>query len=390
MQNQVNNGGKFEPLVQPTDALSDSQLQRYSRHLVIPGFGEEAQRRLANARVLVIGAGGLGSPVLMYLAAAGAGTIGIVDDDTVDVSNLQRQIIHGQGDIGTLKSSSAARSIAEINPDVTVIEHRELLDNSNAVELFSGYDIILDGTDNFATRYLVADAATLADKPYVWGSILRFEGQVSLFWDSHGPSYRDLFPEPPLPGTVPSCADGGVLGVLCGIVGSVMATEAIKAITCVGKTALGTLMVIDALNLKWRTLQIEKDPERAPVTQLGNYEAFCGIDTTTTLPEVSVEELAELRHRGEPAIIDVREQSEWDIVHLDDATLIPRGQIMSGERDPGALVPAGVDEVYVYCKGGTRSSEVVRYLRNRGVNAINVRGGVIDWVEKIEPHKRRY
>ena len=196
MQNQVNNGGKLEPLVQPTDALSDSQLQRYSRHLVIPGFGEEAQRRLANARVLVIGAGGLGSPVLMYLAAAGVGTIGIVDDDTVDVSNLQRQIIHGQGDIGTLKSSSAARSIAEINPDVTVIEHRELLDNSNAVELFSGYDIVLDGTDNFATRYLVADAATLADKPYVWGSILRFEGQVSLFWDSHGPSYRDLFPEP--------------------------------------------------------------------------------------------------------------------------------------------------------------------------------------------------
>src|SRR5690349_7705844 len=235
------------------------------------------QKRLKNAKVLVIGAGGLGSPALLYLAAAGVGTLGIVEFDTVDESNLQRQIIHGQSDIGKSKALSAKESIAEVNPLVNVVLHDVRLDNDNVMEIFAQYDLILDGTDNFATRYLVNDAAVLSHKPYVWGSIFRFEGQVSVFWADHGPQYRDLYPEPPPPGMVPSCAEGGVLGVLCASIGSIMVTEAIKLITGIGDPLIGRLMVYDALEMRYTTLKIQRDPTQTPPTELlGDYEAFCG------------------------------------------------------------------------------------------------------------------
>ena len=269
------------PLVEPAAELTREEVARYSRHLIIPDLGLVGQKRLKNARVLVIGAGGLGSPTLLYLAAAGVGTIGIVEFDVVDESNLQRQIIHGQSDIGRPKAQSARDSIAEINPLVEVRLHEVRLETDNAVELFEQYDLILDGTDNFATRYLVNDAAVLAGKPYVWGSIYRFEGQVSVFWedapDGLGLNYRDLYPEPPPPGMVPSCAEGGVLGILCASIASVMGTEAIKLITGIGEPLLGRLMVYDALDMTYRTIKIRKDPATPKITELIDYEAFCGV-----------------------------------------------------------------------------------------------------------------
>ena len=265
------------PLVEPAESLSKAEVERYSRHLIIPDVGMTGQKRLKNAKVLVIGAGGLGSPALLYLAAAGVGTLGILDFDTVDESNLQRQVIHGQSDIGKSKALSAAESVAEINPFVTVNLHTERLDSGNALQIFGDYDLILDGTDNFATRYLVNDACVLLGKPYVWGSIYRFEGQVSLFWAEYGPHYRDLYPEPPPPGMVPSCAEGGVLGVLCASIGSIMVTEAIKLITGIGETLLGRLMVYDALEMTYRTVKIRRDPAGEPITELIDYEAFCGV-----------------------------------------------------------------------------------------------------------------
>jgi len=269
------------PLVEPAAELTREEVARYSRHLIIPDLGLDGQKRLKNARVLVIGAGGLGSPTLLYLAAAGVGTIGIVEFDVVDESNLQRQIIHGQSDIGRPKAHSAKDSIAEINPLVEVRLHEVRLDTDNALELFEQYDLILDGTDNFATRYLVNDAAVLAGKPYVWGSIYRFEGQVSVFWedapDGLGLNYRDLYPEPPPPGMVPSCAEGGVLGILCASIASVMGTEAIKLITGIGEPLLGRLMVYDALDMTYRTIKIRKDPATPKITELIDYEAFCGV-----------------------------------------------------------------------------------------------------------------
>jgi len=270
------------PLVEPAESLSKAEVERYSRHLIIPDVGMTGQKRMKNAKVLVVGAGGLGSPALLYLAAAGVGTLGILDFDTVDESNLQRQVIHGQSDIGKSKALSAKESIAEINPYVTVSLHTERLDSGNALEIFEPYDLILDGTDNFATRYLVNDACVLLGKPYVWGSIYRFEGQASVFWaeptggTQDGVQYRDLYPEPPPPGMVPSCAEGGVLGVLCASIGSIMVTEAIKLITGIGETLLGRLMVYDALEMTYRTVRIRKDPAGEPITGLIDYEAFCG------------------------------------------------------------------------------------------------------------------
>src|SRR6478735_4573651 len=266
------------PLVEPAESLTKAEVERYSRHLIIPDVGMTGQKRLKNAKVLVVGAGGLGSPALLYLAAAGVGTLGILDFDTVDESNLQRQVIHGQSDIGKPKAKSAAESIAQINPYVTVNLHTERLDSGNALEIFAPYDLILDGTDNFATRYLVNDACVLLGKPYVWGSIYRFEGQASVFWAEptgggrEGVQYRDLYPEPPPPGMVPSCAEGGVLGVLCASIGSIMVTEAIKLITGIGETLLGRLMVYDALEMTYRTLKLRKDPNGQPITALlGDY-----------------------------------------------------------------------------------------------------------------------
>src|SRR5438270_7276269 len=268
------------PLVEPAGELTADEVARYSRHLVIPDLGVDGQKRLKNARVLVVGAGGLGAPALLYLAAAGVGTIGIVDDDVVEESNLQRQIIHGVADVGRSKAQSARDSIAAINPLVDVRLHEFRLEPGNAVDLFKQYDLILDGTDNFATRYLVNDAAVLAHKPYVWGSIYRFEGQVSVFWEDapngRGLNYRDLYPEAPPPGSVPSCAEGGVLGVLCGSSASVMGTEAIKLITGIGQPLLGRLLIYDALAMSHRTIAIRKDPAAPAITQLSDYDEFCG------------------------------------------------------------------------------------------------------------------
>src|SRR5699024_5369883 len=270
------------PLVEPSVELDTGQLARYARHLTLPEFGMDGQRRLASARVLVIGAGGLGAPALLYLAAAGVGTLGVIDDDVVEESNLHRQVIHGKSDLGRPKVDSARDSVVEVNPYVQVETHPYRLTRDNAVELFSRHHLILDGTDNFATRYLVADAAELADRPYVWGSILRFQGQVSVFWASRGPTYRDLFPEPPAPGTVPSCAEGGVLGVLPSAIRTAMGTEAIKLITGIGEPLLGRLLVHDALTMTYDTLHLQRDPHRAPVTELVDYDQLCGTPGATT------------------------------------------------------------------------------------------------------------
>src|SRR5882762_7087795 len=299
------------PLVEPAAELTKDEVARYSRHLIIPDVGVDGQKRLKNAKVLVVGAGGLGSPALLYLAAAGVGTLGIVEFDVVDESNLQRQIIHGQSDVGRPKAESARDSIAEINPFVKVNLHQTHLSSENALDIFRDYDLIVDGTDNFATRYLVNDAAVLLGKPYVWGSIRRFGGQVSVFWEEQGPQYRDLCPEPPPPGMVPSCAEGGVLGVLCASVGSIMVTEAIKLVTGIGEPLLGRLMVYDALEMSYRTIKIRKDPETKPIEGLIDYEAFCGVvseDASSAAAghTITARELAEKFERGDSfTLIDV-------------------------------------------------------------------------------------
>ncbi|MCQ1999325.1 molybdopterin-synthase adenylyltransferase MoeB [Arthrobacter zhaoxinii] len=386
--------GELPPLVAPGEDLTRDETERYSRHLIIPGFGAEAQRRLKNARVLVVGAGGLGSPALLYLAAAGVGTLGIVDDDVVDVSNLQRQVIHGVSDVGTPKAESAARSVAELNPLVRVILHRERLDNSNVLEIFSGYDLIVDGTDNFATRYLVNDAAEILGKPYVWGSILRYDGQVSVFWGEHGPTYRDLFPQAPPAGSVPSCAEGGVLGVLCAQIGSVMVNEAIKLITGTGRTLLGRVLVFNALEMSWRELRVRRDPQAERVTELSDYQAFCGIAPAEPGPagaEVEVTELRDLlaeRSAGalDFELLDVREPGEHEIVRIDGARLAPRAAVLAGEFRPDRDRP-----VYVHCKSGVRSAEVAAYLRREGYPEVyNVTGGILEWVRRVEPEKPVY
>ncbi|WP_430333495.1 adenylyltransferase/sulfurtransferase MoeZ [Rhodococcus sp. ACT016] len=379
------------PLVEPTAELSRDEVARYSRHLIIPDVGTVGQRRLKSARVLVIGAGGLGSPTLMYLAAAGVGTIGIVDFDVVDESNLQRQVIHGTADIGRSKAQSARESIREINPNVDVRLHEFRLDASNAVALFEQYDLILDGADNFATRYLVNDAAVLAHRPYVWGSIYRFQGQVSLFWedapDGRGITLRDLYPEAPPPGTVPSCAEGGVLGVLCASVGSIMATEAIKLITGIGESLLGRLMIYDALAMNYRTVALSRDPDRVPVTELVDYEAFCGVEPVADTGQdatITPRELRELIDAGaDIAIIDVREPVEWDIVHLPGATLVPKDRILSGE----ALAELPQDKrLVLHCKTGIRSAEALAAVRKAGfADAVHLQGGVIAWAHQVDP-----
>src|SRR3954462_4698730 len=311
------------PLVEPAADLSVDEIRRYSRHLIIPDVAMDGQKRLKNAKVLVIGAGGLGSPALMYLAAAGVGTLGIVDFDVVDESNLQRQIIHGVSDIDTPKAESAERSIREINPYVQVILHEERLDSSNPLEIFEPYDLIVDGTDNFATRYLVNDACVLLKKPYVWGSIYRFDGQASVFWAEHGPCYRCLYPEPPPPGMVPSCAEGGVLGVLCASVGSIQVTEAIKVLTGIGAPLVGRLMIYDALEMTYRSVKVRKDPECAlcgknpTITELIDYEAFCGVvsdeaEQAAAGATITASELKSLMDSGDDfLLVDVPQPAEW-------------------------------------------------------------------------------
>ncbi|WP_139360082.1 MULTISPECIES: adenylyltransferase/sulfurtransferase MoeZ [unclassified Mycobacterium] len=386
------------PLVSPAAGLTREEVARYSRHLIIPDLGVDGQKRLKNAKVLVIGAGGLGSPTLLYLAAAGVGTIGIVEFDVVDESNLQRQIIHGQSDIGRSKAQSARDSVLEINPLVEVRLHELRLEPDNAVNLFKQYDLILDGTDNFATRYLVNDAAVLAHKPYVWGSIYRFEGQVSVFWedapDGLGLNYRDLYPEPPPPGMVPSCAEGGVLGILCASIASVMGTEAIKLITGIGDTLLGRLMVYDALDMTYRTIKIRKDPATPKITELIDYDAFCGVisdEASAAVADSTItpRELRELLDADKKvALIDVREPVEWDIVHIDGAELVPKSTLESG--DGLAKLPQDRQAV-LYCKTGIRSAEALVAVKKAGFSdAVHLQGGIAAWAKQMDPDMVMY
>jgi adenylyltransferase/sulfurtransferase len=391
----TNSPTKPPALVSPGAALTVDEVRRYSRHLIIPDVAMAGQQRLMNAKVLCVGAGGLGSPALMYLAAAGVGTIGIVEFDTVDESNLQRQIIHGQSDIGKSKAQSAKAKISEINPFVQVITHEVRLDNSNVKEIFSQYDIIVDGTDNFATRYLVNDACVLLKKPYVWGSIYRFDGQASVFWAEYGPCYRCLYPEPPPPGMVPSCAEGGVLGVLCATIGSIQTTEAIKVITGVGEPLIGSLMIYDALEMSFRKIKVRKDPncplcgDNPTQTELlPDYEAFCGVlsdaaEVAVKDSTISVTDLASKIATDEDFyLIDVREPSEFEIVRIPGSHLIPK----QGFLDGTVLATLPQDKpIILHCKSGVRSAECLAILKGAGfADATHVAGGVIAWAKQID------
>jgi molybdopterin/thiamine biosynthesis adenylyltransferase/rhodanese-related sulfurtransferase len=394
----------YPPLVEPADALTREEVMRYSRHLIIPDVATAGQKRLKNAKVLAVGAGGLGSPTLMYLAAAGVGTLGIVDFDTVDESNLQRQIIHGQSDIGRSKAQSARDSVLEINPLINVILHEDRLDSTNVMEVFAQYDLIVDGTDNFATRYMVNDAAYFLGKPYVWGSIYRFDGQASVFWPTapggEAPCYRCLYPEPPPPGMVPSCAEGGVLGVLCASIGSIQTNEAIKLLMGIGEPLVGQLMVYDALEMEYRKIRIRKDPEcplcgkEPTITGLIDYEAFCG-----TVSEAAMEAAAgstilatELKAKMDAGedflLVDVREQAEWEIMQIPGAILIPKGEILNGN----ALADLPQDkEIVLYCKSGIRSAESLAALKAAGLtNSVHVQGGVLAWQAQVDPSLPTY
>jgi adenylyltransferase/sulfurtransferase len=388
------------PLVSPADELTVDEVKRYSRHLIIPDVGMTGQKRLKNAKVLVVGAGGLGSPALLYLAAAGVGTLGIVDFDVVDESNLQRQVIHGVSDIGHSKAESARDSIREINPYVNVVLHTERLDSDNAMQIFEPYDLIVDGTDNFATRYLVNDAAVLLGKPYIWGSIYRFDGQASAFWAEYGPCYRCLYPEPPPPGMVPSCAEGGVLGVLCASIGSIQVNEAIKVITGIGEPLVGRLMIYDALEMSYRTVQVKKDPEcpvcgkNPTVTELIDYEAFCGAVSEEAQEAaqgstITARDLKNMMDADENIfVVDVREPNEYEIVSIPGATLIPKGEFISGE----ALSKLPQDKrLVLHCKSGARSAECLAIVKDAGFSdAVHVGGGVLAWVNQIDPELPTY
>src|ERR1700712_5531018 len=392
------------PLVEPAADLSVDEIRRYSRHMIIPDVAMDGQKRLKNAKVLVVGAGGLGSPALMYLAAAGVGTLGIVDFDVVDESNLQRQIIHGQADIDRPKAVSAAESVAQINPYVQVNLHQIRLDSSNVMDLFAQYDLIVDGTDNFATRYLVNDACVLLGKPYVWGSIYRFDGQASVFWAEHGPCYRCLYPEPPPPGMVPSCAEGGVLGVLCASIGSIQVTEAIKLLTGIGDPLLGRLMVYDALEMSYRKLRVRKDPncalcgENPTVTGLIDYETFCGAVSEeaseaaagSTISVTTLEHMLKEREEGarDFTLVDVREPNEYEINRIPGSVLIPKGEFLNGN----ALGQLSQDKpVVLHCKSGVRSAEALAVLKGAGFSdAVHVGGGVVAWVNQIDPSQPSY
>jgi molybdopterin/thiamine biosynthesis adenylyltransferase/rhodanese-related sulfurtransferase len=388
------------PLVEPAAELTVDEVRRYSRHLIIPDVGMTGQKRLKNAKVLCVGAGGLGSPALLYLAAAGVGTLGIIDFDVVDESNLQRQIIHGQSDVGRSKAESARDSVREINPYVNVILHQERLDSDNAMQIFEPYDLIVDGTDNFATRYLVNDACVLLGKPYVWGSIYRFDGQASVFWAEHGPCYRCLYPEPPPPGMVPSCAEGGVLGVLCASIGSIQVNEAIKLITGIGEPLVGRLMIYDALEMTYRSVKVRKDPEcpvcgkNPTVTELIDYEEFCGAvseeaQEAAAGSTITARQLKDMQDAGENIfLVDVREPNEYEIVSIPGATLIPKGEFLSG----AALERLPQDKrIVLHCKSGARSAECLAIAKNAGFSdAVHVGGGVLSWISTIDPSLPSY
>ena len=388
---------QLPPLASPGTALTSDELSRYSRHIIIPTIGEIGQRRLKNARVLVIGAGGLGSPTILYLAAAGVGTIGIVDFDTVDVSNLQRQVIHGTNDIGRAKLDSARDSVAELNPLVHVVDHDLRLDASNVLDLFAQYDLIVDGSDNFATRYLVNDAAALLGKPYVWGSVFRFEGQVSVFWQGFGPTYRDLFPEAPDAGSALSCGEGGVFGMLCGAVGAVMVAEAVKLITGVGETLIGRVLLYNALTARWREMTLNPDPAAPAITGLIDYDAFCivasagsSVDGAHAVSPRELEALLTSRALGEVDfdLIDVREPGEHALVNIPGALLVPQGGVFSGSA-LGEL--SRERDLVLHCKGGARSAGVLAELQRLGYERVrHLAGGIDAYTAQVQPEQPRY
>jgi molybdopterin/thiamine biosynthesis adenylyltransferase/rhodanese-related sulfurtransferase/molybdopterin converting factor small subunit len=383
-------------------ALSNAEIRRYSRHLIMPEVGMSGQKKLKAASVLLVGAGGLGSPAALYLAAAGVGRIGIVDFDVVDESNLQRQIIHGMSTLGRPKLESARERIHDINPFVQVDPYEEPLTGANALRIFADYDVIVDGTDNFPTRYLVNDACVLLGKPNVYGSIFRFEGQAAVFWAKYGPCYRCLYPEPPPPGLVPSCAEGGVLGVLPGIIGVIQATEVVKLIIGQGEPLIGRLMLYDALEMKFRELKLRKDPacpicgEHPTIDHLIDYEAFCGTravegpdeNVPASADDITVTDLAKRIQGGlsNATLLDVREPHEWEIVHLPGARLIPRGEL------PNHLSELSqTDDILVYCRSGVRSAQAVQFLRQMGFKkARNVKGGVLAWAREVDPNSPVY
>jgi adenylyltransferase/sulfurtransferase len=379
-------------------SLSPEDIRRYSRHLLLPEVGLEGQRAIGAARVLCIGAGGLGSPVTMYLAAAGVGTLGVVDYDEVDFSNLQRQLLHMTRDVGRPKVESAGERLRAINPGVRVETHRIALSSANALDLFARYDLVVDGTDNFPTRYLVNDAAVLSGRPYVYGSIFRFEGQVSVFASPDGPCYRCLYPEPPPPGLVPSCAEGGVLGVLPGIIGTIQATEALKLILGAGEALVGRLLILDALHMRFREVRLRRDPDcpvcgQSPtIRELQDYEQFCGVATPGTGAaagdfDITPQELHRRLDAGQPVpvLLDVREPMEYQINRLPSSVLIPLGSLPDslGELD-------GTREIVAYCHHGVRSVRAVELLRAAGFRARNLKGGITAWIDQVDPSMVRY
>jgi molybdopterin/thiamine biosynthesis adenylyltransferase/rhodanese-related sulfurtransferase len=390
-----------QPLIQSPNGevgLSNEEIARYSRHLIMPEVALDGQKKLKQARVLTIGAGGLGSPLALYLAAAGVGTIGIVDFDVVDESNLQRQIIHGTSDLGRPKMESAREKIEDINPNVKVEAFEEALTSENALEIFEDFDVIVDGTDNFPTRYLVNDACVLLGKPNVYGSIFRFEGQASVFYAEEGPCYRCLYPEPPPPGLVPSCAEGGVLGILPGAIGTIQATETVKLLLGIGEPLIGRLLLYDALTMRFREMKLRKDPgcpvcgENPTVTELIDYQEFCGIpqaqqaDQADEVPEITVRELKEKLDNGQNvSVLDVREPHEYEVANI-GARLIPLGEL------PERLIELNKDETLaIHCKTGGRSARAVQLLKEAGFqNVYNVTGGITAWSEEIDPSVPKY
>jgi len=376
--------------------LSHDELLRYSRHLILPDVELDGQKRIRNARVLLIGAGGLGSPTALYLAAAGVGTLGIVDFDTVDLSNLQRQVLHGTSDVGRPKIDSARDRIVDLNPHVIVETHRVQLTSANALEILGAYDIIVDGTDNFPTRYLVNDACVMLGKPNVYGSIFRFEGQASVFSSGDGPCYRCLFPHPPPPGLVPSCAEGGVLGVLPGLVGTIQATETLKLILGIGDTLAGRLLLIDTLGMRFHTVKVPRDPKcpacgTREITELVDYEAFCGMPGGTmakdeTFGEITPRDLAKrLAAHEDFTLLDVREPYEWKLGRIEGARLVPLGTL----EDEIPKLDAS-REIVVYCRSGKRSETAARQLAAAGLRATNVVGGILRWSDEVDPSIPKY
>jgi len=382
----------------PGTRLSKDEILRYSRHLIMPEVGMNGQLKLKQAKVLTIGAGGLGAPLALYLSAAGVGKLGIVDFDVVDFTNLQRQIIHGTSDVGRLKLHSASETIAEINPNVEVVAHETRLSSENALDIFKDYDIVADGTDNFPTRYLVNDACVLLGKPNVYGSIFRFEGQASVFYAKEGPCYRCLYPEPPPPGLVPSCAEGGVLGVLPGIIGCIQALETIKLIIGQGQPLIGRLLLFDALHLKFRELKLRKNPEcpvcgaHPTITKLIDYDQFCGVRgedhiVPVTVPEISAREVKRMMDEQRPfVLVDVREPHEYQICNIPGSKLIPLGEIPRRMHELNSA-----DEIVVHCRTGQRSAQAVGFLMQAGFRKIhNLQGGVLAWADEVDLTMPRY